>query len=485
MTESTDDDRSANAGLHGTTVLVTGASGSIGAKLVAPLLDAGARVRVLTRHRSSIADRPWADRVDVVEGDAGDPDSLRRAVDGVDVAYYLLHSMGGADDFVSRDRTLAHHFADACTEGGVSRIVYLGGIHPRDEKLSKHLASRVEVGEILLACPVPAIVLEAAVILGAESASYAMLRHLTSRLPAMITPAWARNKIQPIAVDDAVHYLIGAATIDPEVNRSFDIAGPEVLTYIQMMQRFAALNGLGPRPVLTVPVFTPWLASHWVGLVTPVDPGVARPLVGSLLHEVIARDHAIAEYVPDPEGGLTGFDEAVRRAEAELHPDTAMRNVVWCLAATAACAVVGSWATTPGASWYRRLRKPAFQPPTVVFPIVWTLLYTSLAVTSASVLTRLEADGRTEEAEAYRQALAANLALNAGWSLLFWRLRVPGLAVADCALLSVSAADLARRAGEVGPVHRALLTPYAAWCGFATSLSSAIAQRNGWWRRQR
>ncbi|APH01162.1 oxidoreductase [Janibacter indicus] len=296
------------------TALVTGATGYIGGLLVPRLLDDGWTVRVLTRSSERLRGRDWADRVEVVEGDATSESDLRRALSGTDVAYYLLHSMDGGGDLARRDRELAEGFAAAASETGVQRIVYLGGLHPEGADLSEHLASRVEVGQILLDGPVPAAVLQAAVVLGNGSVSFDMLRYLTERLPVMVAPQWLRNRIQPIAIDDALHYLVGAASLPAEVNRAFDIGGPEVLTYEQMIQRFAAVTGLRRRVVLTLPVLTPWLASHWVGLVTPVDAAVAKPLVGSLVHEVVRREHDLDELVGLPAQGLVGFDEAVRRA---------------------------------------------------------------------------------------------------------------------------------------------------------------------------
>ena len=296
------------------TALVTGATGYIGGLLVPRLLDDGWTVRVLTRSSERLRGRDWIDRVEVVEGDATSADDLRRALAGTDVAYYLLHSMDGHGDLARRDRQLAEGFVAAASEAGVGRIVYLGGLHPEGADLSEHLASRVEVGQILLDGPVPAAVLQAAVVLGNGSVSFDMLRYLTERLPVMVAPQWLRNRIQPIAIDDALHYLVGAASLPAEVDRAFDIGGPEVLTYEQMIQRFAAVTGLRRRVVLTLPVLTPWLASHWVGLITPVDAAVAKPLVGSLVHEVVRREHDLDELVGLPAQGLVGFDEAVRRA---------------------------------------------------------------------------------------------------------------------------------------------------------------------------
>ncbi|WP_226346770.1 NAD(P)H-binding protein [Agilicoccus flavus] len=327
------------------TVLLTGVTGYIGAQLVEPLLKRGYTVRALTRSAGKLADAPWADRVEVVEGDATKDADLDRALDGVDVAYYLLHSMDGEGDFRARDRRLAQQFTDAAARAGVGRIVYLGGLHPRDEELSEHLASRKEVGEVFLAGPVPAACLQAAVILGDGSASFDMLRYLTERLPAMVAPRWLRNRIQPIAVDDAVFYLVGAAELPPEVDRTFDIGGPEVLTYADMMQRFAKVTGRRPRIVVTLPVLTPGLASHWVGFVTPVSAGVAKPLVGSLIHEVVRSETDLDGYTGLPEGGLTGFDDAVRAAMRHAEPSPGPGGVavggVVLGAAAAAGAVAG------------------------------------------------------------------------------------------------------------------------------------------------
>ncbi|NYF98643.1 NAD(P)H-binding protein [Janibacter cremeus] len=296
------------------TVLVTGATGYIGGLLVPKLLEAGWSVRALSRSAERVGSRPWADEIDVVEGDVTSGEDLRTALSGVDVAYYLVHSMDGGGDLARRDRELAEGFASAAADQGVGRIVYLGGLHPEGADLSVHLASRVEVGQVFLDGSVPAAVLQAAVILGDGSVSFDMLRYLTERLPAMVAPHWLRNRIQPIAVDDALHYLVGAAGLPAQVNRTFDIGGPDVLTYEEMIQRFAAVNGLRRRLILPIPVLTPWLASHWVGLITPVEADVAKPLVGSLVHEVVRREWDLDQYVGLPSEGLVGFDEAVRRA---------------------------------------------------------------------------------------------------------------------------------------------------------------------------
>jgi uncharacterized protein YbjT (DUF2867 family) len=296
-------------------VLVTGVTGYLGSRLVPRLLDDGHHVRVLTRDARKLDGHEWRDRVEAVEGDAASYDAIAGALEGVDVAYYLLHSMDGRPDFVERDRELATTFARACEDREVGRIVYMSGLHP-DGELSPHLASRVEVGEILLRSGVPAVVLQAAVVLGDGSASFEMLRHLTRRLPVMLTPRWLDNRIQPVAVDDVLHYLASAVGLPEGTNRTFDVGGPDVLTYREMIHRFARVTGLRRRLIVTVPVLTPGLASLWVGLVTPVKPGLARPLVGSLVHEVVCREHDLEELVGPPPGGATPYDVAVRQAVA-------------------------------------------------------------------------------------------------------------------------------------------------------------------------
>jgi uncharacterized protein YbjT (DUF2867 family) len=294
--------------------LVTGATGYIGGRLVPRLLEQGYQVRCLTRSAGRLRDVPWAGDVEIVEGDVSRPATLPDALAGVDVVYYLVHSLG-TDDFERRDREAAENVATAARAVGVRRIVYLGGPAPTGEApASAHLRSREEVAGILLHSGVPTVVLRAAVIIGSGSASFEMLRYLTERLPVMVTPRWVSNRIQPIAVRDVLRYLVAAATLPPEVDRAFDIGGPDVLTYREMMARYARVAGLPPRVVVPVRPLTPWLSAHWVGLVTPVPNAIARPLVGSLIHEAVCHEHDIARFVPDPPEGLTGFDEAVRLA---------------------------------------------------------------------------------------------------------------------------------------------------------------------------
>ncbi|MFF1602804.1 SDR family oxidoreductase [Streptomyces mirabilis] len=297
--------------------LVTGATGYIGGRLVPELLEAGHRVRCLARSPAKLRDYPWSGDAEVVRGDVTDAGSVAEALRGIDVAYYLVHALGTGRDFEETDRKAARIFGEQARAAGVSRIVYLGGLIPEgvpEERLSPHLRSRAEVGRILLESGVPTTVLRAAVIIGSGSASFEMLRYLTERLPVMVTPRWVRTRIQPIGVRDVLRTLVGSARMPAEVNRAFDIGGPEVLTYLEMMQRYAAVAGLPRRLILPVPVLTPGLSSHWVGLVTPVPASIARPLTESLRHEVVCREHDIARYVPDPPGRPFGFDEAVSLA---------------------------------------------------------------------------------------------------------------------------------------------------------------------------
>jgi uncharacterized protein YbjT (DUF2867 family) len=268
----------------------------------------------MSRSPERLRDHPWADRVEIVRADAGDAEQVAAACAGADVVYYLVHALGGGPEFEETDRRTARVMAHAAKEAGVGRLVYLGALVPEREELSPHLRSRTEVAEILLGSGVPTVVLRAAVILGSGSASFEMLRYLTERLPVMVTPRWVHSRIQPIAVRDVLRYLVGCAVLPASVHRSFDVGGPDVMSYAEMMQRYAAVAELPRRRILPVPFFSPSLSSHWVGLITPVPAGIARPLVESLRNTVVCSEHDIAAFVPDPPEGLLGFDDAVRLA---------------------------------------------------------------------------------------------------------------------------------------------------------------------------
>lgn len=297
--------------------LVTGATGYIGGRLVPALLESGFRVRTAVRDPRRIRDQPWAAEVEVAQLDVARQDGLREAFAGVDVGYYLVHALTTGRGFEEVDRRAARAFGAAAAATNARRLVYLGGLTPRavaEGRLSPHLRSRAEVGRILRGCGVPTAELRAAIILGSGSASFEMLRYLTERLPVMVTPKWVDNRVQPVAVRDVLRYLVGAASLRDDVNRTFDIGGPEVLTYREMMLRYARVAGLSRRVIIPVPVLSPALSSLWVGLVTPVPNSIARPLVESLRHEVVCAEHDIAAHIPDPPSGLVGFEEAVHLA---------------------------------------------------------------------------------------------------------------------------------------------------------------------------
>ena len=298
-------------------ILVTGATGYIGGRLVPRLLDAGHEVRVIVRGAERLSEVPWADRVEVVEGDLADASAVREALEGREVVYYLVHSMASTGDFEKTERTIATVMAHEAKVAGVKRIVYLGGLHP-EGPLSPHLRSRAEVGRILLHSGVPTAALQAGVVIGSGSASFEMIRHLTDVLPYMPAPKWVRNFIQPIAVRDVLYYLVESAKLPDDVSRTFDIGGPDVLRYGQMMNGYAVEAGLPQRPIASLPVLTPWLASQWVNLVTPIPRALAVPIVSSLQFDAVVNESDIEKYIPQPEGGLTGYRRAVQLALGKM-----------------------------------------------------------------------------------------------------------------------------------------------------------------------
>jgi uncharacterized protein YbjT (DUF2867 family) len=279
-------------------VLVTGASGYVGGRLVPELLRAGFEVRCLARSPAKLEGRWWSDHVEVVVGDVADRAAVLEAMDDVDAAYYLVHSMGATAEFAERDRAGAATFRDAAASSGVAQLVYLGGLGRDDAALSEHLSSRHDVGVVLAEGPVPVTELRAAVIIGSGSASFEMLRHLTETLPFMVTPRWVRTRCQPIAIRDVLAYLVGVLGNAATRGRVLEIGGPDVVTYEEMMQLYADVADLRPRVVMRVPVLSPRLSSYWVGLVTPLPFGLARPLVDSLVSEVVVHDDAIESIVP-------------------------------------------------------------------------------------------------------------------------------------------------------------------------------------------
>lgn len=277
-------------------LLVTGASGYLGGRLVPELLKHGHQVSCFVRSPDKLRDLPWRDDVEIVKGDLGDRAALERAFDEIDVAYYLVHSMGdaGRHRFGDRDRDLAANFRDAADFKGVRRLVYLGGLGRDDDDLSLHLRSRHDVGKVLAEGNALVTELRAAVIIGSGSASFEMLRHLVEVLPVMVTPRWVRTRCQPIAIEDVLHYLCAVLETPETEGRIIEIGGPDQLTYQQMMQVYAERAGLHRRILLSVPLLTPQLSSHWIGLVTPLPTLIAKPLVEGLANEVLVND-AFAE----------------------------------------------------------------------------------------------------------------------------------------------------------------------------------------------
>ncbi len=298
-------------------VLVLGATGYVGGRLVSELLDAGYQVRVLTRSPDRAERYEWSGRVRLFRGDVLDASTLAPAFEGCDAVYYLVHSIGTSGDFAATEAIAALNARDAADAAGCRRIVYLGGMG-RGDALSTHLASRHQVGEILASGSTPTTELRAAVIIGAGSISFEMLRYLTEVLPAMVTPRWVRTKCQPIAIRDVLYYL-AAALEDPEtIDRVLEIGGPDVVTYAEMMQTYAEVAGLPRRFILPVPFLSPRLSSRWVGLVTPLPASIAVPLIDSLRHEVVMTHQEIDSLVPhQPIGFRESLELALRLTRAE------------------------------------------------------------------------------------------------------------------------------------------------------------------------
>ncbi len=292
------------------TILLTGATGYIGGRLAPRLLDCGYAVRCLVRDPDRLRGVPWEDRVEIVEGDVLEPETLPAARECVEAAYYLIHSMAAGEGFAERDRRAATNFGEAAKAAGVERVLYLGGIEPKSDEISHHLQSRVETGATLRDHGPPLTEFRAAVIVGSGSASFELIRHLTERVPVMITPRWVRTRTQPLAIRDVLCYLLDALDLPETAGRVIEIGGPEVLTYEDMFRGYAAVRGL-TRPIIHVPFLTPGLSSLWAGLVTPISSALARPLIKGLKSEVVVTDErgmALFDVEPIP------YEAAVRLA---------------------------------------------------------------------------------------------------------------------------------------------------------------------------
>ena len=290
------------------TVTVTGASGFVGSHLCQALTEAGHEVRAMTRHPHD-----YGGAGEPVYGDVADTDSLGPALEGADAAYYLVHSLD-REDFEDADATAARDFSAAAKAAGVSRIIYLGGLGREDENLSAHLRSRRQVEHLLAQDGVPVTVLRAAIVIGHGGISWEITRQLVHHLPAMVVPHWAMTRSQPIALADAVGYLVGVLEPAQAEGRVFEIGGPEVLTYAQMLQRAAMIIKHRSLPMVAVPLLTPRLSSHWLSFVTDVDTETARNLIDSMSNEVVVVDDSIKNVVPRR---LLGYDDSVREALAE------------------------------------------------------------------------------------------------------------------------------------------------------------------------
>lgn len=300
------------------TILIAGASGYVGARLAPRLLDAGYHVRTLARTPAKIASQPWGKhpRLQIVQGDVFNPDSLTSALRGCHYAYYLVHSMAeNVPDFASSDRTAAHNFVEAAAQAKVERIVFLSGLGEERDHLSEHLRSRAEVAQIFRQGVVPATILRAGVILGSGSASFEILRYLVDRLPIMVTPRWIDTPCQPISIINVLNYLVGALSAKETIGDTFDIGQEKVISYRRLMEVYAEEAGLRRRIVIPVPVLTPRLSSYWINLVTPLPAAIARPLVEGLRNPVVCQNTQIRTIIPQH---LLDCREAIHSALEEI-----------------------------------------------------------------------------------------------------------------------------------------------------------------------
>lgn len=295
-------------------IFVTGATGYIGGRLAPRLLEAGYRIRCLARSPRKLETRSWRGdpRVEVVEGDISEVDVLAAQMQGCDAAYYLVHSMvAKGSDYAEHDRQMAHTFAAAAEKAGVERIIYLGGLGEMSDDLSQHLASRREVEAALSSGGVPVTTIRAEMIIGSGSASFEILRYLVERLPVMVTPRWVQTESQPVSARDALHWLVECLRTPETIGRAIEIGGRDVLTYEELMRIVAEEAGLPRRVIVRVPVLTPRLSSLWIGLVTPVQSSLARPLAEGLRNRVVVSDPSgMALMAHEP----LGAREAIRRA---------------------------------------------------------------------------------------------------------------------------------------------------------------------------
>jgi len=311
-------------------IAITGATGYIGGRLAPRLLDAGYAIRCLVRSPNKLKDREWTrhPETQVVTANFDDIPNLAESLLSCDAAYYLVHSMTSAGkEYVDRDRLLARNFAEAARQAGVKRIIYLGGLGETGKDLSQHLASRREIEEELNSTGVPVTVLRAAMIIGSGSASFEILRYLVERLPIMVTPKWVSTPCQPIAVRNVIGYLVGVLSDPRTIGQVFDIGGPDVMRYREIMRVMAEELKLPKRLVIPVPLLTPRLSSYWIHLVTPLGHDIAKPLAEGLRNPVVCREDRIRSMIPED---LLGVREAIRAALTKLASNTVETN--WSMA---------------------------------------------------------------------------------------------------------------------------------------------------------
>ena len=365
---------------RGANILVTGASGFIGSRLVKRLLSicgtTNWNIRCMTRDPNSISRYfNQEDHVEFVRADVQNYPELVKALNGMDVAFYLIHSMEGSSKqwkkFAERDRVAAQNFARAVNEAGVSRVIYLGGLtNAPEQELSKHMRSRTEVGEVLKESNAAVTIFRAAVILGQGGGSFQMLQYLVERLPLMVCPKWVLTKCQPIAVDDVVEYLVRSIETNETKSKTFDIGGPEILTYLDMMRRYSNILKKSTKIVI-IPFLTPRLSSYWIDLITPVKASLARPLIDSLRHEATVKDNSIADIIPLH---LKNFEKSIEIARNEQTENeriikkertSSCLNKRILLASTIALAIIGF------TYYFLDARIEIFQPIWLVLTGLW------------------------------------------------------------------------------------------------------------------
>jgi uncharacterized protein YbjT (DUF2867 family) len=400
-------------------VLVTGASGYIGGRLVPALLQADYRVRCLVREPARLAGRSWGEQVEIVAGDVLHPRSLTATMAGVDTAYYLIHSMSEGDEFHQRDLDAARNFGAAARAAGVRRLIYLGGLGDPSADLSHHLRSRQATGQALRESGPPLTEFRAAVIVGAGSVSFEMVRYMTERLPLMVCPRWVFTRIQPIAIRDVLAYLVAALEVESSAGQVVEIGGADVLTYAAMLEGYARVRGLR-RLIVPVPVLTPRLSAYWVHWMTPIPASIAHPLIQGLRNEVVVRDATARRLFPSI--APLGYADAVREALAQL--ESAQVETSWSDASSRDSARGGgapvALTTQEGMIIERRQREVAADPATVYLVVSglggrrgW--LYANWAWLLRGVLDRMVGGA------GYRRGRRHPDQLRTGDALDFWR----------------------------------------------------------------